>query len=329
MRALRGCLITQAGGINVFKRICIICFLLMLMFVHAVLLLPGASYADVVFGNDFFYENKDKMEPVDENSRWNRRIFVVNSPAGFVYAKDEPGLGYQEGNKLFSNGEIVSIEATYNHEGEYWGIMPPSHSYMFSGWIPMEKLLLVFEQQDFESVNKDSFYDYTGSYDAVLSAKKLVEWQWPGSDKEKRINDNEDAIARSADVEFAYMDKDGREWGKTIYESWICLSDPGNSKIPAFYPAPDPTRWSPGSNFDWSATDIVRYPAQPQGPPDDDGGGVAFPKIPPDEGGGANPPKVPPGPPGEPTLPVFVAILILAVALAGGTAVLIRVFRKR
>ena len=293
-------------SVKMFKRICIICFLLS-MLVYLVLLLPDASYADVVFGNDFYYENKDKTEPVDENSRWNWRIFVVNSPAGYVYAKDEPGLGYIEGNRLFSNGELVSIEATYCLEGEYWGVMPPSHSYMYPGWIPMEELLLVFEQQDFESVNKNSFYDYTGSYDAVLSVKRLVEWQWPGSDREKRIYDDKEVIARNADVQYAYMDKDGREWGKTYYnERWICLSDPGNSKIPAFYPAPDPTGWSPDGNFVWSSDDNVKDPEQNH----------------------AGNPPIHPQDPQQTGLSKSVLIIILVIVLVGGILVLARVFRK-
>ena len=274
----------------------------MIVFSLVFLMIPCVSYADVVFGNDFFYQNEDKTEPVEENS-WGR-LFVINSPAGFVYAKDEPGMDYIVGNKRFNNGEIVYIEATYIHEGEYWGVMSPSHSYMFPGWIPMEELLLVFEQQDFESVNKDNFYDYTGSYDAVLSAKKLVEWQWPGSDREKRINDNEGVIARSADVLYAYTDSDGREWGRTIYDRWICLSDPENSKIPAFYPAPDPARWSHDGNYDWPSADAAKYPAKnSQGDSDHEN----------------------PGPSG---FPKAVPLIIFVIAVIAGTAILIRKFRK-
>jgi len=87
---------------------------------------------------------------------------------------------------------------------------------------------------------------YTGSYDAVLSANKLILWEWPGSDREKRIIENNETISKLANVVYAYKDKDGREWGKTSYmEGWICLSDPENSKIPAFYLGSEPIHWLP------------------------------------------------------------------------------------
>jgi len=33
--------------------------------------------------------------------------------------------------------------------------------------------------------------------------------------------------------------------------AWVCLSDPGNNKIPAFSPMPKPAAWSPDGNYEW------------------------------------------------------------------------------
>jgi len=129
----------------------------------------------------------------------------------------------------------------------------PAHNYEHPGWVPMDEVFLIFEREDFEKIHKQEFYEYTGSYDAVLSASRLVLWQWPGSDREKIIIDDKGAskISSFAYVHYAYRDSEGREWGKTREDSWICLSDPDNSNIPAFYPAPDAKKWSPGRNNDW------------------------------------------------------------------------------
>jgi hypothetical protein len=47
-----------------------------------------------------------------------------------------------------------------------------------------------------------------------------------------------------------YTDPQGRVWGFIGYlyghrNIWVCLSDPLNSDIPAFNPAPPPTPWEP------------------------------------------------------------------------------------
>lgn len=203
--------------------------------VAAVLLVASPiAYADAIFGNQFFYENEDRTEQIS-GGRFGRG-FMINSPSGYVIPTDEPGSengipssfgyysgwGYEDIDEpeedifVFRNGEIVSIEATYLHDGRYWGVMSPSHRYQPPGWVLMDDLLVIYQTEDFERENSDSFYTYTGSYDAVLAARRLVDWQWPGSDREKRIiNDN---IQRYADVRYAYMDEEGRECGKQYLE---------------------------------------------------------------------------------------------------------------
>ena len=252
-----------------------------------VALLP-VVYADSVYGNDFYYENEDKTERLGGYGLGNR--FVVNSPSGYVVPEKEPGSkggiptdeGYPSGwggstpedierlrrdYFVFKNNEIVYIEAIYLHNGDYWGVMPPSHIYQPSGWVLMDDLLQIYQRLDFETDNEKSFYHYTGGYDTVLSAKKLVEWEWPGSDREKRIIEVDDRvhnIQSYADVIFAYKDAEGREWGKCKYSGkWICLDDPENDDIPAFYPSRTPVKWSPEGIGDWSSPATVYPPAEP------------------------------------------------------------------
>ena len=248
--------------------------LLILISIVCLLTRTIAVFADVVHGNDFYYRNSDKMERIGERS-YGRR-FIINSPNGYVIPKEEPnsqkavpsGMGYRSGWGgsdiddpediifIFKNGEIFTIEAVYLCDGEYWGVMVPSHRYQPTGWVLMDELLMIYDRPYFEAENMQNFYEYTGSYEAVLSAKKLVQWHWPGSDREKRIVESD--ISEYADVLYAYKDKDGREWGKTKYsEWWICLSDPENSDILSFYPAPKPTKWAADGNLNWSADNEV------------------------------------------------------------------------
>ena len=326
-----------------FCNISIICVICMFIFV---MLFPGAVQADVVFGNEFYELNEDETEPA---GKYGIKLFVTNSPSGYVIPKEEPGsengvstAGFrykdfpgdidEPENEVFvfENGNIFYLEATYLHDGEYWGIMSPTHAYQPPGWVLMDELLVVFDQEDFEFANKDSFYTYTGNYDAVLMAKKLVAWQWPGSDREKRIIDSEeykDAIPKYADVLFSYKDPQGREWGKSKYsEAWICLSDPENSKIPAFYPAPSPAKWSPDGNHKWSSAEIEFPDGSSEGSKDNptDNSADAFTDDP-----TTDPLENPDNPPENTPLPRPVPIIILVIALVAGTLILIRIFRKK
>ena len=251
------------------------------------MLLSASAQADVVYHNDFYDENVRKTKPiqgvkastkkgVQEMLPWYRP-FVVNSPDGYVIPKQEPGSSNAvkagrdhwgnvdkslHGDLMMENGDIIYIRVTYLHEGIYWSVTQPSHANR-GGWIAMDDLLMVYEPSDFDQEYQEAFYPYTGSYDAVLNADNLVEWQWPGSDQEKRIIEGERAIDRFTNVQYAYKDAEGREWGKASYgDGWICLTDPNDSTIiPAFFPAPEPKPWSP-DGVDWQGADAITYPAK-------------------------------------------------------------------
>jgi len=199
-----------------------------------------------------------------------------------VSEKTRPGLGIK--TYSYKNGEEIFISRTYLHNGKYWGMLPDSHG-RNRGWIPMDQLLVMYIRDDFAEEYREEFYTYSGNYDAALAADKLVLWEWPGSDRAKRILDygsyddrdsfygRQARLYKNADTDiglritdisanYAYKDKDGREWGYVDISytyipledgierfdtggvrEWICLSDPENSDIPAFNPAPTPTKW--------------------------------------------------------------------------------------
>jgi hypothetical protein len=145
--------------------------------------------------------------------------------------------------------------------------MGAAHLSKICGWIPMDHLLVVYIADDFVEENKANLYTYNDGYGAVYAAQRLVFWAWPGSDREKRVFDG---IIKDISTLHAYKDTDGREWGfvtiKYTYGSdsaatystsgWVCLSDPASINIPAFYPAPQPTKWSPTGIYKWTHTEL-------------------------------------------------------------------------
>ena len=239
--------------------------ILIFLGVICLLAVPIAANADIIRMNDF-YRTNDNIEPLDRY-----HYFQANGIFGNISFKAAPGSS----EEVFTceNGTIIGIYSTYLYKGRYWGFpIKPYHGFWDYGWVLMDELLMLYDSQDFEEENEDRFYVYTGSYDALLSAEKLIIWQWPGSDREKIIR--EEFIIDTESPRTAYRDAEGREWGKTRVANiisyagidptdpiniwgnrgWICLSDPeNNTDIPAFNPAPKPVKWSPNGESNWSS----------------------------------------------------------------------------
>ncbi|MCL1895673.1 MAG: hypothetical protein FWG03_03910 [Clostridiales bacterium] len=227
--------------------------------------LPLAAYADVIEGNEFFAKNWGKTVTLN-------RTFIVNGVDGYVSVRNQPGDEIE--NYRIDNGRIVRIADVYKHKGAYWGYPPSSHS-SINGWFPMDELLMYYDKIDFANEHQDEFYDFNGSFYDLFVTDEFYIWEWPGADREKISYPNEYLKSDYLDpyclnTDFAWMDGEGNEW---IYlriwggysdglsrgdaaDGWVCISDPGSDKIPAFNPAPQPAPWSPDDPDGWANASI-------------------------------------------------------------------------
>jgi hypothetical protein len=130
----------------------------------------------------------------------------------------------------------------------------------------------VYDYISFAEEHKDAFYPYTGNYEALKKADKIVLWSWPGSGKINDISKWRILSLIDFRVLYAYKDEQGREWGyigmdpRSGYSSddaWICLNDPANENIPAFY-SPQPKAWQPPKS--WYFMPILHHLLQTQSP---------------------------------------------------------------
>jgi len=149
--------------------------------------MPFTARADVVMGNEFLRKHEKETEIID------RQRFYANGPNGIISLKEAPGS--KKEITTYPNGTELLIARIYNHNGQYWGITPVGHGYWNTGWIPMDQLLVLYTREDFEAEHMNEFYTYTGSYNASLTAEKLVVWEWPGSDRAKCIIDYDSFIS--------------------------------------------------------------------------------------------------------------------------------------
>lgn len=224
------------------------CFAFLLLAAFILLAVPLTAYADVLVepNNDFYARHRDECTSLN-------RSFYANGEGGSVSLKKQPGSKAEVA--AVENGEVLYIMFTYNHKGELWGVVElytPDKPYNQwpTGWIPMNQLLLVYDYISFAEEHGADFYPYTGSYDALNTAKEIVFWAWPGSGN---AQGSLEAVAdENFQVSHAYKDAQGREWGFVGYwygrrNAWVCLSDPANRDIPAFNPAPTPVLWHAGA----------------------------------------------------------------------------------
>ena len=195
-----------------------ISLLLALIFVLA---LAPAVRADVIIEpeDSFFWDHRGECQ-------YHSRSYYADGPenVAVVYRSPESSAVV----KRVKNGEELWIDYVYADEnGISWGLCdyysPEEH---WTGWIPMDYLLLkydsiCFREEFADRITEESgalesadgeiqFWDYPGSMDSVVFA---VEWDY------------------APEYQETFTDDAGRRWGYVGYHMgmrnvWICLDAP-------------------------------------------------------------------------------------------------------
>ncbi|MCL2884617.1 MAG: hypothetical protein FWF49_03955 [Oscillospiraceae bacterium] len=223
------------------------CISALLLTVIFALAFPLAAFADVILEpNDAFYHSHSG----DYTDL--KRYFYANGRNGFVSLKEAPDS--QKEIDVVTNGDVLWIAGTCPYSGVIWGITEittsdPGQNNATYAWVPMDQLLVKYDYISFYDDHKDKIFTYSGNYDSLKTTEEITLWSWPGSGVIQETLDPA-TISNLFAVEYAYKDGQGRIWGFVYYwmglrNAWICLSDPTNTNIPAFNPAPAPQLWQP------------------------------------------------------------------------------------
>jgi hypothetical protein len=193
--------------------------------------------ADVIFEpeNDFYERHSDKMVYTD-------RSFVVNGSATLV---SEPSS--KRSIATLQNNANVYITFTCLYDGDYWGYVS-THGQP-QGWVNINQLLVPYDHIFFAEENGVDFFRHSNDLSKLEEAGSAYMWRWPGTDITPRLL--EDIDIQMVNISNTFVDEQEREWIQLGYyfgrsNAWICLSDPMNSEIPAFNPAPEPLPWRTG-----------------------------------------------------------------------------------
>lgn len=185
------------------------------------------ALADVVWepDTDFYRKHKDECIYVDGLKT------IANGPGGSVTVWESPVS--DKVVVVIENGNKVTIDYTYIDKlGHEWGLVYRGD---YSGWVPMEYLASDPKAKSFSELYGDEVQDGSQDIEVPEGVENIYLYTFPGSGELKSggpVNAGE-----RINTVLSFIDKDERQWGYVVYframDGWLCLSDPGNDKIPA------------------------------------------------------------------------------------------------
>ncbi len=202
-----------------------------LIFLLLVSCLSSAAQADVLwepYGEDaateFYEEHRAELA-------YTGRQFLCDGYDGVVRGYTSPeDLTVLE---TFATGETLWIYYIYTGEALTWGLYGKKDQ---QGWIPMDDLALIYDNESFCEDHASEITGYDGSYDS-LQAGYL--WTYPRSGQLYLSAPWETVPEYFETFGFSktYVDEEGELWCYVAYymgdHGWICVTDPMNADIAA------------------------------------------------------------------------------------------------
>lgn len=200
------------------------CLLLALLFLLA--LSPAVS-ADVIFEpqDSFYWDHRGECQYIN-------RSYYADGPdnVAVVYRSPESAAVAER----VKNGLELWISYTYEDaDGISWGYCE-NYEESWSGWIPMDYLLLKYDSICFREEFADRITEESGALEELSGEVRF--WNYPGS---------EDAVAFAVEGNYqpeydaVFTDDAGRKWGHVGYhmgirDVWLCLDAP-TADYPTLY----------------------------------------------------------------------------------------------
>lgn len=192
-----------------------LCLLLTLIFVLA---LAPAAFADVIFEpeNSFYWDHRGECQ-------YHSRSYYADGPdnVAVVYGSPESAAVVER----VKNGDTLWISHIYEDEsGISWGYCENFRE-NWSGWVPMEYLLLKYDDLCFQEEFAARITEESGT---LTASGEIYYWNYPGSEDADVVTVEPDYLP---EYEAVFTDDAGRKWGYIGYHMglrnvWVCLDDP-------------------------------------------------------------------------------------------------------
>ena len=192
------------------------CLLLALIFVLA--LSPAAS-ADVIFEpqDSFYWDHRGECQYIN-------RSYYADGPdnVAVVYRSPESAAVVER----VKNGEPLWISYTYEDaDGISWGYHE-SYEENWSGWIPMDYLLLKYDSICFREEFADRIVEESGTLEEISG--QVYFWSYPGGELHAAFSVEGSSLP---EYDAVFADDAGRKWAHVGYyaglrDVWLCLDAP-------------------------------------------------------------------------------------------------------
>ena len=187
-----------------------------------VLALSPAVVADVIIEpSDSFYAKHR-----EECQHWQRGYLAWGPDDSVtVYRSPESAAVVRE----LPNGTEVWISYVYTApDGIQWGFCDYYADDSWTGWLPMDHLLLKYDSISFREEFAPRITEETGTVEAPTEGR-IHFWGYPGSDT--LIAAMEPEADYLPEYLLTFTDDSGRKWGYVSYhmglrDVWVCLDDP-------------------------------------------------------------------------------------------------------
>lgn len=209
-------------------------FCLLLALLLCLSLVPAVR-ADVIYEpeDSFYWEHRGECQ-------YHQRNYYAAGPDNVAVVYRSPASSAVV--ERVKNGDTLWISYTWEDEnGIAWGYTEHySNSGLdWSGWVPMEYLLLKYDHICFREEFADRITEEAGTLE--VSGGEVRFWSYPGS---------EDATAFAVEGDYlpeyqqTFTDDAGREWGYVNYHMgikhvWVCLDAP-TADYPTLYAEHEP-----------------------------------------------------------------------------------------
>ena len=206
-------------------------FCLLLALVLLLALTPAVS-ADVIFEpqDSFYWEHRGECQ------YHNRSYYAdgIDNVAVVYRSPESPAVA-----ERVKNGLELWISYTYEDENDVvWGYCE-NYEESWSGWIPMDYLLLKYDSICFREEFADRIEEESGTLEEISG--QVYFWSYPGGDYTAAFSVEGNSLP---DYEAVFTDDAGRKWGHVGYyaglrDCWLCLDDP-TADYPTLYAEHEP-----------------------------------------------------------------------------------------
>lgn len=187
------------------------------------------AFADIIWepeGNSFYESHSGECS-------YHNRSYLANGEKGYVTVRTAPDSLTEVVN--IANGTLFfAVHVWTDKDGTQWGVGYPAGQWKTEGWVKLSEMAMIYDYISFEEDHGDEFQTYDGSVDGLTEA---CSYSYPGGVyRSKMENWSGGDFILSDCFDVLYTDENGLRWSYVGYyfgnkNFWVCIDDPMNEEL--------------------------------------------------------------------------------------------------